>query len=205
MRIGSLYYNMPNKEQYKYRKENGICVRCGKRKSENGKTRCLECKEKANKSNMDTYYFFKKIGMCVICCKEKADQGYVTCLSCRMEKRERDKRYLSKEENSERRKEYLKNRYRILKENSRCVSCGKSIENHTLCDKCYKKYFIRQRVKRSHNTGIIRSERPNYGECYICGGKLSEESKKLCDRCLENARKAIRKANEIKQQIEECG
>lgn len=39
-----------NKNKYNQRKENSICVDCGKRKAVKGETRCIYCKNKSNKS-----------------------------------------------------------------------------------------------------------------------------------------------------------
>lgn len=47
-----------NKELYAKRKAAGVCVSCGKRKAEAGKTRCTECAEKGRKA-CKRYYMRK--------------------------------------------------------------------------------------------------------------------------------------------------
>ena len=41
------YNNANNRKRYAERKEQGICIKCGKRPAENGKTRCRLCLDKA--------------------------------------------------------------------------------------------------------------------------------------------------------------
>lgn len=44
------YYRAWRKKTFKERKEAGICIRCGKRKAEEGFSTCKLCREKANKT-----------------------------------------------------------------------------------------------------------------------------------------------------------
>lgn len=187
---------MTSKEKYRYRKDNNICVKCGKNPPEQGKTKCCECAEKATKKQMDDYYRIKDLGICVKCRKEKAQNGYTMCIICRMEEREIKKKNMEGEEKDVIYKKH-RDRYKRLKDAGLCVFCGKTRESQSvLCNKCKNKQIIHRRIMRHQNAGISRGERPNYAECYICGSPICKESEKLCDRCLDNARKNIRNAHE---------
>ena len=66
--------------------------------------------------------------------------------------------------------------YADRKEQGLCTRCGKrKATNGTVCLDCYAK-------RRRKKYGIERSERPTYGECYICGRDVLK-GKRVCESC----------------------
>lgn len=75
-----------NKRIYEDRKQNGMCVRCGKHKAEQGKMSCGMCLEKQRKQNAKRYdkkvglsaydrQILRERGMCSYCLKEIPTHG----------------------------------------------------------------------------------------------------------------------------------
>ena len=54
-----------NREVYAWRKENGLCVNCGKEKAEKGYSKCLQCRMDHRESSMKSHY------------KHRNDEGYL--------------------------------------------------------------------------------------------------------------------------------
>lgn len=76
---------------YLYYKQRNICVDCKKEKVNDGKTRCLKCREKSKAYNNSDFIKAKKkliynelkaAGICVDCKKEKTEGGRVRCKPC---------------------------------------------------------------------------------------------------------------------------
>lgn len=68
-------------------------------------------------------------------------------------------------------------------ENGLCPRCGKhQSQNGGLCQRC-RAYLKNYRDK--NRCDLSRSERPDYGICYICGKNPTMKGKKVCDKCYE--------------------
>ena len=120
------------RELYRYRKEHGLCVQCGKPAS--GGTRlCEEHRQKSNLRNREERAFRERMGLCRRCGKEKQIVGSHYCSKCdELEyERMRSKDYIGK----------AKMRYVRLRAESRCVSCRKPVtDGKTQCPECRKRY-----------------------------------------------------------------
>lgn len=77
---------------YQYRKENGLCVFCGKTKATGGRVTCDSCREKTNKANRETREYLKRIHVCPKCGKNKLVGDKKTCPECLRHLNERNKR-----------------------------------------------------------------------------------------------------------------
>lgn len=77
------------KEKYERRKSNGICVKCGKRKSEKDRTMCHICSKKDNvrKIKFGISEYRKENGLC-IWCNNPVENGRMFCSHCMEKKRE---------------------------------------------------------------------------------------------------------------------
>ena len=75
-------------EVYHWRKENNICITCGKRQPLENCTRCFECNEKAKKYARETQIWRKQHGVCVWCGKNHAEKHHVMCCECRKKRNE---------------------------------------------------------------------------------------------------------------------
>ena len=94
---------------------------------------------------------------------------------------------LSEKGKTDEQKEKDRLRKRQLKqtriENGLCPRCGKhQSQNGGLCQRC-RAYLKNYRDK--NRCDLSRSERPDYGICYICGKNPTMKGKKVCDKCYE--------------------
>ena len=76
--------NVTAKERYHYRKDNGICVQCGKPldKESKGKARCSACRKLNAEHRIKRYTDFRAEHRCLSCGKQ-LDKDY-TCVRCGM-------------------------------------------------------------------------------------------------------------------------
>ena len=81
-----------------------------------------------------------------------------------------------------------------LKEQGLCRSCRKRkvADGHTYCSICLAKHNQRGKEyrKKKDKAGLERSERPNYGFCYICGEKIDRDGR-VCKKCAERLTKNL--------------
>ena len=128
----------------------------------------------AIKTDKDTY---KQLGICVVCKKRKAEPNSSSCLECLEKDRKRKAEYrMHGHYNNEKSNQLHRKLYASRKEQGICTRCGeRKATNGTVCLDCYVK-------RRKQNYGISRSERPSYGECYICG-RVVLKGKRVCESC----------------------
>ena len=81
--------------RYHWYKDHGICVQCGQRDAEKGKTLCPECKS-GRKPQVEEflrrYYRLKEAGLCVACGKALPVDGQLKCYECREKHRATERR-----------------------------------------------------------------------------------------------------------------
>ncbi|MGL5713502.1 MAG: hypothetical protein ACRCX2_10825 [Paraclostridium sp.] len=133
----------------------------------------------------EDYNYFKSKGICVKCRKEKSAEGRVSCWSC-----------LDKDIERKQNKKISKDKKDVaLKRNKRkkdlCVAFGvcrncqkKDVKRGQLCLECWLKNKNKRQAKK---TDINRSDRHEYGLCFICGKPVHKEYK-LCKEHLNQAR-----------------
>lgn len=174
---------------YRERKNNGLCVQCGK-VNEDGKSSCPECRAKENERKRQDRIFFAAHGLCTRCGKNSVFGEDRTCFECRAKdfvrngRRDRDKAKKKDREGFQR-------RYRTRSEQGICVGCGRrrAAEGKKRCEICarrdvsahMKTYWEK---KSAISGGIPRSERHQHGFCYICNGRLDRDGK-VCSNCHE--------------------
>lgn len=76
----------------KRRKEEGICLRCGKEKADRGHTLCRMCLERKRQEHKAEYEFLKGLGICAGYRKNAALPGKTLCLICREKSLEKSRR-----------------------------------------------------------------------------------------------------------------
>lgn len=153
-------------------------------------------------SSKATVEMYKKAGICTSCGSEEAEPNKTMCFECLEKRRINSRRYREKmtlEERKEakrKKSEAAKILYAKRKKEGTCVICGKRKSvKWALCLDCYVK-----RERKKH-TGISRTERPAYGQCFVCASPVVE-NKKMCGRCIEKYKLNLAKANEAKKNKE---
>ena len=178
---------MTDKERYEELRKNGICVYCKHKPATDGKCSCDECREKMRIQTAEKRKGLRELGFCPECGKRKIYCGEKLCIVCAEKKLANNRKRRSENRESIRRQQsiYHQRRYAALKEKGICVKCGErpAEVGKTRCAICNVKES--ERAKRIRGTTISRSERPNYGLCYICGKEIS--AGKLCQECSDRA------------------
>lgn len=161
-------YNKTRAQQlHDERAAKGICVRCGKQPTANGRKACAECARKIRALNRETYKFNKDMGLCLHCGKEKAKAGFHICTVC---------------------SERLKAMYREKKMAGPavCIQCGKPNSNgYSTCDACLRDVSVKSKARRER----YKAE----GRCIQCG-KPNDTNWSRCNACLEKSRVARKKS-----------
>lgn len=122
---------MTDKEAYYFRKENHICVDCG-RKAKTGQVRCAKCAEKSRVRSNNRIHMRRINGRCVDCNAE-ITKG-TRCDACKAKARDRKRE-----------------RYKYCREFGLCVNCMSPNGNGKVyCEDCRKINNIKSR-ERYHN------------------------------------------------------
>lgn len=98
------------------------------------------------------------------------------------------------EDDKKQRNERLRIRYQERKASGICVECGKkpALQGQTKCFECREKTRKNSREYKLRKGALPRIMFGDGCHCAICGADV--ENRKLCDRCLANAHKAVAKA-----------
>lgn len=145
-------------------------------------------------STRANYAMYKAHGICVVCGHEDAMPGITACVECRALRNEWSAKWRTThaEENARRKEE----EYKRLKNEGRCVSCGKQARpGKTLCEKCARKESIRNRQR------YVPVFKPQE-QCRWCD-KPTVEGRKLCAEHLAKMREVMARAQLAKQQRRE--
>ena len=181
------------KEDYYLRKSKGICVRCGHKQAETGKTMCADCLEVSRKNTAERREWLLGLGYCPVCGREKLEGNEKRCPECLAKIYVANKKYISKRPDITHRN-YIA-RKTVLDEKGLCRQCGKREKavGKTYCETCLAKK--RDQKKIAYEKGNIpRSERFGYGLCYRCGQPLDTD-KRLCKACCEKTALNFKKSN----------
>lgn len=182
---------------YQELRENGICVRCKKRKAVEGKCRCNSCREKQRIYVNETRKFLQEnVRICPRCKKNRLYGEEKVCLECgayeykvTMESRKRKGReHYNKLHADWERREHKK---RI--ENGICTRCGKRKADNGFktCGICRAK---NREQKRKNRTTENRNERYERGVCYFCENPI-KEGYKVCEKHYEMNLKKLQHPN----------
>lgn len=138
---------------------------------------------------MTDYQFYKSIGICGKCHRNPIEPNRAKCFECLEKEATARRNRLAKENENERKqrlekmKLYNKRSRDKSKADGKCVWCKKPLSAYSGC------FCIDCRVKNKQKNdqrkdGIDRSERNQFGRCYICN-EIADKGK-LCSRCYEN-------------------
>lgn len=173
--------------RYNLRKEQGLCVTCGKVKPVEGKTQCQACKDRNANYQKKSRKMFDELGLCVRCGKEKQAIGFKMCPECIEKSNEINRK-------SVRRTGGLEKKYKHRKKKGICVSCGNpAAEGRVRCESCIEKHKAYQKkyeLKKKFGKAS-RSDRYSLGLCYLCGNPLDTD-KRFCSKCCDMAIKNVK-------------
>lgn len=144
---------------------------------------CPDCAARQSELRKQNREYHKKIGICTHCGKNPAEPNKKLCYECLGAFQDS---YAAKRRTDEQREKDRLRKKRLKDERIEkglCPKCGKykSI-NGGLCQRC-KAYLKKYRDKK--RCDLQRSERPDYGICYICGKNPIMKGKRVCESCYE--------------------
>lgn len=175
-----------NKAWRNEKKKNGLCTRCGRKATVDGKVYCEECAKITNAYTAMQRSWYKAHKICYYCKTNTLFGDEKICPECAIKKNEGVKQSLEKNYGGA--KNYAKERRERLKEQGICYQCGKNkvIESRVFCQSCLDKHRYKERRKynRKVQGTIRRSERVSYGLCYVCGDPLDMDAK-VCSKCYQ--------------------
>ena len=189
-----------SKKTYYQRKEQGLCVYCGKEKEEDRQhlVSCKKCTDDKAKEVQKNRITYRKLGLCASCGKYKVFRDEKNCPECRakhntlMEK--------EREKNGDKVREYHRKSYQRVvehrRENGLCTSCGGNRDDkYVMCSRCRAKNTEKCRKARNKNGNRQQYWREN-GLCIRCGDKV-KHGYKLCEKHyqinVENSHKRTKK------------
>lgn len=175
---------------YRNRKDNGLCPRCGKPLDRKGHY-CFECLEKVKIYHRENKEFFRKNHLCTECGKNKVPDGERICPECRA-KIVSWKKPLTEEQKlryGSRFKEQQRMLYHERSKNGICTRCGKRkvSPGKKKCVICLEKDAEQHRKKYLNKLNEREIRRLNH-LCYFCGNKIDLESGNICSKCYEKFR-----------------
>lgn len=137
---------------YAERRDNGLCVRCGKELGEDDESYCARCKSLVSwyrshpkRDYKARYREDKEKGICTRCHKRQARPGRITCIECAL----RQKRYSAER--------YAKGNHtpRWMKgDGVHCTTCLKPVETPgaKLCNRCLANAYRACEIMRERRT-----------------------------------------------------
>lgn len=142
--------------------------------------------------SINYYDWYKSHGICPNCGRETAANGRVKCLVCLSDDAERARRRRAEGLASDT-NEAHRRLYEMRKQNNICVSCGQRppLNDRVRCGICLSKARAAQeKIRRKRGQPPECLYRNTEGRCSTCG-KPSLPGKRLCERCFENACRAL--------------
>lgn len=182
----------------KTRKENNLCVWCGKPLDREGAI-CQACANKSKERSKERRDYLLKIGVCPVCGKRPITTGgYKSCVVCRTHASDREKNLRTKEK-SEHLSIYYKQKRTARESQGLCTVCGKNKAEpgFKTCLDCRKK---KRKYNHIYVTKYTLSDRELWkgqGRCARCGSEDMHEASVLCEKCYQNSCKALEKARAV--------
>lgn len=176
---------MYQKRMLSKRRENGLCLNCGKPLDRDG-AYCVSCNDKRNADNVAMRLCYIKSGVCPICRSEPILGSEKSCPECRAKSSEKraENRSQNKQKYNENHRNYSRSKYQERKENGICTRCGKrkAKAGYSTCEMCQFKNREYKRIKYGRKPD--RTERIEYGICYFCENPI-KDGYKVCEKHYE--------------------
>lgn len=171
-----------NRNFIKQRKENGLCVLCGKKLDRKG-IRCISCNEEMNKYHRDTWAWRLEHKICPRCGKNDLlgdEKRCPECLAKSYDSCRKSKEKLGAEHCNEVARKSTNNVRKKRKEAGLCPRCGKRKPDNgfTTCGVCREKARNYMRTRHGYCNNVSRFER---GICYFCNNPL-KDGYKVCEK-----------------------
>lgn len=179
---------------YHERKENGLCVRCGK-PNDGEYVCCSSCREKTRAYVNETRRWLLEHGICPRCRKEKLYGDERACSDCAAKSYGTVMKSRQTERYNEMHRDWSRRTHHEAIAKGICTRCRsrKADYGFKTCARCRTRDAEKRRL-RSPQT-IPMSDRAALGLCYWCMEPVKPGYKtcqKCYDRCVENSKKTDR-------------
>lgn len=163
------------------RKDNGLCVLCGKELDRKG-IRCISCNNELNKYNRDTRAWRLEHRICPKCGKNDLFGDEKSCQECSAKSYEvamKSRKKKGTEHYNRLHAEWQRKEYERRKENGICGRCGKRNADYGYksCGICREKDRNHKRIKYASTK---RKEWIENGLCFFCG-EVVKPGYKVCE------------------------
>lgn len=181
-------------ELYRKRKENGLCVRCGK-PNDGEYVCCSSCREKTKSYVNETRAWLKEHRICPRCRKNRLYGDENACPECNAETYRNTMKSRQTERYNEMHREWSKKTHHEAIAKGICTRCRsrKADYGFKTCARCRTRDAEKRRLRNAPK--IPMKDRAELGLCYWCMEPVIPGYKtcQSCyDRCVENSRKADR-------------
>lgn len=166
------------------RKEQGLCLKCGKPLDRDG-TYCKECRKIITAESTQRRNWYQSNGICPRCGKNNLFGQEKVCIECNakayeitMQSRER----LGSEHYNNQHAEWARNEHHRRIEQGICTRCGKRKADggYKTCGICREKIRNQKRIKYGYGESN-RNDRLEKGICYFCDNPV-KEGYKVCEK-----------------------
>lgn len=166
----------------KRRKEQGLCLKCGRPLDRNG-TYCKECRKVLTDENTERRHWYQDNGICPRCGKNDLFGDEKVCPECNAKAYEiimRSRERLGKEHYNNQHNEWARNNHQKRIEQGVCTRCGKrkADSGYKTCGICRAKTRNYKRIKYGKPD---RNERYKQGLCYFCDNPI-KAGYKVCEK-----------------------
>lgn len=192
------------KQQFiKRRKEQGLCIKCGKPLDREG-VHCIACRKIISENERENRHWYQSHGICPRCGKNDLFGDEKVCPECnaKVYKNTMNSRNkLGKEHYNQKHAEWAKKEHYKRIEQGICTRCGKRNADYGFktCGICRTNT---RNYKRTKYGKPDRNERYKQGMCYFCNNPI-KDGYKVCEKHyqinVKNARS--KKANEARTKL----
>ena len=189
------HMNDANKNFIKRRKDNKLCLKCGKPLDRDG-VHCIECTIKNNAHTKEIRKWYQDNHICPRCRINSLYGNEKNCTECSVKSYESMIRNRNKDKYNKNHAEWSKRTHHEMIEKGICTRCRKrsADSGYKTCSICRCRETIK---KRERNWKKSRSERVDKGLCYFCDNKI-KPGYKVCEKHyqsnVENSRSEKAKA-----------
>lgn len=169
-------------KRFKTRKEQGLCLKCGKSLDRDG-VYCVACRKYITEQEALLRHWYQDNGICPRCGKNSLIGDEKQCPECNAKMYKintRSRKRLGKEHCNQQHNEWARKEHQRRISEGICTRCGKrkADSGYKTCGICRAKIRNYRRIKYKKPD---RSERQEQGLCYFCDNPV-KEGYKVCEK-----------------------
>lgn len=174
--------NARKRARYAERKQQGLCVSCGK-PTERNISMCDDCSQKEYARIKENRIALKRLGFCIVCGHEKAMSGKSLCADCFGKRDENRRKYYLDHKEKYNRERYSKEKHSNAVKDGICTRCykRKARTGYKTCLECYTRD---RKTQLKRGRGVSYQFALENGLCTACRKEKATHGK-VCESCYE--------------------